>query len=117
MRRWGGWLLIWDNEVAETVKNPDERTIREMQLSQIQPMAATFDERNLLTSAGLIPVVHLARRAGLHTLVADKLTIDGGTGSNAAAKVASMHRPSSNSRQEAPFTVMLNAVNAPPKAA
>ncbi len=61
-----------------------------MQLCQIRPVTASFDEPNLISSAGLIPVMHLARRAGLGQLVTDKLSIGGGAGADAAAKVASI---------------------------
>ncbi len=61
-----------------------------MQLCQIRPVTASFDEPNLISSAGVVPVMHLARRAGLAQLVADKLSIAGGAGADAAAKVASI---------------------------
>ncbi len=38
-----------------------------MQLSQIPKVAATFDDPNLISSAGLVPVMRLARRAGRRT--------------------------------------------------
>ena len=61
-----------------------------MQLSQIPNVAASMDEPNLLGSAGLVAVMRLARRAGLHSLTASRLTIPGGAGHDAAAKVASI---------------------------
>jgi len=61
-----------------------------MQLSQIPRVAATFDEVNLIPSAGLVPVMRLARRAGLAARVATKLTVPGGAGCDAAAKVCSI---------------------------
>jgi len=61
-----------------------------MQLSQSPRVAATFDEPNLLPSAGLVPVMRLARRAGLESLVTRIVTVPGGAGANAAAKVASI---------------------------
>jgi hypothetical protein len=36
-----------------------------MKLSHIPRVAATFDDTNLIPSAGLVPVMALARRAGL----------------------------------------------------
>ena len=53
-------------------------------------VAATFDEANLLPSAGLVPVMRLARLAGLESLVTRIVTVPGGAGANAAAKVASI---------------------------
>ncbi len=61
-----------------------------MNLSQIPKVAATFDEKNLIGSAGLVPVMRLARRAGLETLVSKMLTIPGGRGCDPAAKVSSI---------------------------
>ncbi|MEP6560073.1 MAG: IS1380 family transposase [Nakamurella sp.] len=61
-----------------------------MQLSQIPKVAATFDETNLIPSAGLVPVMALARRAGLAARVATKLTVPGAAGRDAAAKVSSI---------------------------
>jgi hypothetical protein len=57
---------------------------------QIPRVAATFDEVNLIPSAGLVPVMRLARRAGLAARVATMLTVPGGAGSDAAAKVCSI---------------------------
>ncbi len=61
-----------------------------MQLSQIGVVDASFDEPNLIGSAGLVPVMRLARRAGLASLVAGRLTVPGGAGVDAGAKVASV---------------------------
>jgi hypothetical protein len=61
-----------------------------MQLSQSPKVVATFDETNLIPSAGLVPVMRLARRAGLGARVTAKLTLPAGAGSDAAAKVCSI---------------------------
>lgn len=61
-----------------------------MQLSQIPNVTASVDEPNLIGSAGLVPVMVLARRAGLDTLAARRLTIPGGAGHDAAGKVCSI---------------------------
>src|SRR5450755_989792 len=63
-----------------------------MQLSQIPRVAATFDEVNLVPSAGLVPVMRLARLTGLESLVDRMVTVPGGAGVDAAAKVASTSR-------------------------
>ena len=52
--------------------------------------AADFDDPNLVSTAGLLPVMGLAEEAGLHELVADRLTVAGPAGSNAAAKVPAL---------------------------
>ena len=61
-----------------------------MQLSQIPKVTAKFDEANLIGHAGLLPVMRLARRAGLGARVASTLTVPGPAGHNAAAKVSSI---------------------------
>jgi hypothetical protein len=61
-----------------------------MKLSHIPRVAATFDETNLIPSAGLVPVMTLARRAGLAARVSAKLTVPGPAGCDAAAKVSSI---------------------------
>jgi len=61
-----------------------------MKLSHIPRVAATFDETNLIPSAGLVPVMALARRAGLAARVSAKLTVPGPAGCDAAAKVSSI---------------------------
>ncbi len=51
--------------------------------------AAVFDDPNLVSAAGLAPVLALAERAGLHRLVADRLTVPG-AGGNASVKISSL---------------------------
>jgi len=88
--KWGGWPLIWENGECLSRHDPEKKAIREMNLSQIPKVAATFDEKTLIGSAGLVPVMRLARRAGLETLVSKMLTIPGGRGCDPAAKVSSI---------------------------
>ena len=52
--------------------------------------SADFDDPNLVSAAGLVPVMDLAQETGLHELVADRLTVPGPAGSNAAAKVPAL---------------------------
>lgn len=61
-----------------------------MQLSQSPKVVATFDDTNLISSAGLVPVMRLARRAGMGARVTGKLTVPGAAGCDAAAKVCSI---------------------------
>lgn len=53
-------------------------------------ISAHFDDPNLVSTAGLLPVLGLAEQAGLHELVADRLTVPGPAGANAAAKVPAL---------------------------
>jgi len=52
--------------------------------------SAVFDDPNLVSSAGLVPVLALAESAGLHHLVAEYLTVPTDKGANAGLKVASL---------------------------
>ncbi len=62
-----------------------------MQLSHGLPaMSATFDEPNLVVSAGLVPAVGLAQRVGIADLADDLITVPGPAGANAGAKVMSL---------------------------
>ena len=49
-----------------------------------------FDEPNLVSHAGLVPAMGLAARAGLIELADRRLTVPGGAGCDAAAKVCSI---------------------------
>lgn len=53
-------------------------------------VSVTFDESNLVSCAGLVPVMRLAERAGLADAVADLLTVPGVAGAHAGAKVTSI---------------------------
>jgi len=62
-----------------------------MQLSHSPAeMSAVFDEPNLVSCAGLAPVVALAQRCGLAELVASKLTLPTKGGVNAQLKVPAL---------------------------
>jgi hypothetical protein len=52
--------------------------------------SAVFDEPNLVSSAGLVPVVALARTAGLQELAEQHLTVPTDKGANAGLKVTSL---------------------------
>lgn len=53
-------------------------------------LSAAFDEANLVSAAGLVPVMRLAERAGLTHLAAKHLTVPSDKGANAGAKVSSL---------------------------
>ena len=62
-----------------------------MQLTPAVPVRpAVFDDPTLVSTAGLVPVVALAQRAGLAGLTETHLTVPGGAGAAAGAKVASV---------------------------
>src|SRR5699024_8695199 len=62
-----------------------------MQLSHTRPVVtATFDEPNLVSAAGLVPILALAAKAGLHDLADTWLSVPTDKGANAGAKVASL---------------------------
>jgi hypothetical protein len=53
-------------------------------------VSAVFDDPNLVSCAGLAPVVALGQRSGLAWLVADKLTVANTGGVNAAVKMPAL---------------------------
>jgi Transposase DDE domain group 1 len=68
-----------------------QKGIRWMRLShEPSRVSAVFDEPNLVSCAGLVPVLALARRVGLADLVAGSLTLVGPGGVNAAVKVPAL---------------------------
>ena len=52
--------------------------------------SAVFDDPNLMSSAGLVPTVMLARSAGLHDLAQQHLSVPTDMGANAGLKVTSL---------------------------
>src|SRR5665647_2851462 len=62
-----------------------------MQLSHSRPIAsAVFDDPNLVSPAGLVPVMGLARRAGLRQLADEWLSVPTDKGANPGLKVSSL---------------------------
>ena len=60
-----------------------------MQLSHIRPVrAAVFDDPNLVSCAGLVPMAALAQQCGLAGLADEHLSVPTDKGSNAGAKVS-----------------------------
>src|SRR5690625_8032918 len=60
-----------------------------MQLSHTLPVvSASFDEPNLVSSAGLVPLMRLAEQAGLARLGDERLTVPTAKGANAGRKLA-----------------------------
>jgi hypothetical protein len=62
-----------------------------MQLSHTRrAVSAVFDDPNLVSWAGLVPVMSLARSAGLHGLADQHLSVPADRGANAGLKVTSL---------------------------
>ncbi|MDI9978200.1 IS1380 family transposase, partial [Rhodococcus sp. IEGM 1307] len=62
-----------------------------MQLSHTRPVAAArFDDPNLMSTAGLVPVMALAQASGLLTLADQQLSVPTDKGANPGRKVASL---------------------------
>jgi hypothetical protein len=59
-------------------------------LHAVSRVDAVFDEPNVVSSAGLVPVMRLAAGVGLAGLVADRLRVAGSVGSNPGGKVAAV---------------------------
>jgi len=52
--------------------------------------STAFDDPNIVSCAGLVPVVALAERAGLHKLIREHLHLPGVAGSNPVTKVVAL---------------------------
>jgi hypothetical protein len=62
-----------------------------MQLShRLRAVSAEFDDPNLVSSGGLVPVMALAESAGLRDLADERLSVPTDKGANAGLKVASL---------------------------
>src|SRR3954468_4971107 len=62
-----------------------------MQLSHTRPVvSAVFDEPNLVSSAGLVPVMALAGKARLRELADERLTVPTDKGANPGLKISSL---------------------------
>jgi len=62
-----------------------------MQLCHTRPVTfAVFDEANLVSAAGLVPLVKLAQDAGLSVLADQHVSVPGDKGANAGLKVTSL---------------------------
>ncbi|OZE80775.1 IS1380 family transposase [Rhodococcus sp. 15-649-1-2] len=62
-----------------------------MQLSHTRPVAAAcFDDPNLVSAAGVVPVMALAQRTGLHQLADEHLSLPSDKGANAGRKIGSL---------------------------
>ena len=62
-----------------------------MQLSHsAAATAAVFDDPNLISSAGLVPILRLAETAGLGALADERLSVPTDKGANAGAKVSAL---------------------------
>jgi len=62
-----------------------------MQLSHTRRVvSASFDDPNLVSAAGLVPVMKLAEKAGLRTLAQGRLSVPTDKGANAGLKVTSL---------------------------
>src|SRR3954447_19438934 len=77
--------------LATVPLSPVRKGMSEMQLSHTaKSTSAVFDGPNLVGSAGLVPVMRLAARAGLADLADQLLSVPSDKGANAGVKVASL---------------------------
>jgi hypothetical protein len=71
--------------------DPTQKGIRWMRLSHARAaISVRFDDPNLVSCAGLVPVIALADRCGLTGLLVQTLTLAGKGAANAAAKITAL---------------------------
>src|SRR3954464_7591828 len=84
-------LQAWRIGLVEGPSSPSRKGISRMQLSHgSAAMSVVCDEPNLVSAAGLVPLLALATSAGLHALADRHLTVPTDKGANAGLKVASL---------------------------
>src|SRR6476469_3394764 len=77
--------------LAKAPIGPTRKGISGMHLSHTPgATAAVFDDPNLVSSAGLVPVVRLATDVGLAVLAQEHLSVPTDKGANAGAKVSAL---------------------------
>ena len=77
--------------VLEATIHTDGKGISEVKLSHtLRSTSAVFDDPNLVSAGGLVPVLALAESAGLRDLADQHLTVPTDKGANAGLKVASL---------------------------
>lgn len=59
-------------------------------LHTLSPSSVSFDDPSLVSSAGLVPVLAIAERAGLRSLADERLTVPTDKGAHAGSKVAAL---------------------------
>jgi hypothetical protein len=80
-----------ESELPRSLVLAITKAISRVQLSHERRVGgAVFDEPNLVSAAGLVPVVALARDAGLRALVDEHLSVPTDKGANAGLKVTSL---------------------------
>ncbi len=71
--------------------DPTQKGIRWMRLSHARSaISVRFDDPNLVSCVGLVPIMALAARCGLTTLLTSGLTLAGAGTANAAAKITAL---------------------------
>ena len=77
--------------VLEATIHTNGKGISEVELSHtLRSTSAVFDDPNLVSAGGLVPVLALAESAGLRELADEHLTVPTDKGANAGLKVASL---------------------------
>jgi hypothetical protein len=80
-------VLSWDDVTCRRSTSTRKKGIRWVRLSHAhRAIDARFDDPNLVSCAGLVPVMALAQRCGLDALLADRVTV----AANAAVKVLAL---------------------------
>src|SRR6187549_1446954 len=82
----GGRIWLADGQIRSATKGTQRMQLFHM----VSRASAAFDESNLVSAAGLVPVLALAERAGLRQLADERLTVPTDRGAHAGSKVSSL---------------------------
>lgn len=84
-------MPCWEIGTCDGSKTSTRKGISGMRLSHtLGRTSVAFDDPNLVSAAGLVPVLALADRAGLGRLADEHLRVPTDKGANAGLKVASL---------------------------
>ena len=77
--------------MSRVPNRPVTKGIRQVRLSHtLRATQVAFDDPNLVSSAGLVPIMALAEAAGLRDLADERLSVPSDKGANPGLKVASL---------------------------
>ena len=78
-------------DLSKVQSVPQRKGIARVRLSHtLGRTSVGFDDPNLVSAAGLIPMIGLAESAGLRELADERLTVPTDKGANAGSKVAAL---------------------------
>ena len=83
--------MTWDFDLVKESKREGQGVICQMQAShELSRVSVSFDEPNLVSHAGLVPVAELAQRLRVGERIDETVTLAGSVGANSGAKALTL---------------------------